>query len=289
MAIPPEIFDRRLRRLRRDRAARDFADHAFLIDHMVEEILDRLTMVTRQFERALVIGAHDGRIGAALAERGIASIACDAGFAFAAASGGVQADEDRLPFADGAFDLVISTGVLDMVNDLPGALMLIRRVLRPDGLFLGAFLGAGTLPHLRAATIAADSALGDAVPPRIHPQVDVRAAGDLLARAGFAMPVADGEQLSVGYSDVLRLANDLRGMGFGNQLVGQSGPRFGKARTAALIDAFARHADPDGRVRETFAIVHLSGWAPGPDQPKPAKRGSATASLIEVLGKPRQE
>lgn len=279
-----EIFDRRLRRLRRDRAAPRFAEHSFVIDHMVEELLFRLDAVTRPLSSALVLGSADGRLSRAIAERGIKPIAADAGFVFARACKGVQCDEDRLPFADASFDLVISAGVLDTVNDLPGALALARRVLRPDGFLLAGFVGAGSLPKLRAATLAADSAAG-AVPPRIHPQIDVRSAGDLLVRAGFALPVADGDSLTVAYRDPLRLTADLRGMAGGNLLRGQKTP-FGRARLTALYDAFLAQADPDGRVVETFELVYLAGWSPGPDQPRPARRGSATRSLAEAL-KPR--
>lgn len=240
----------------------------------------RLDAVKRDFARALVLGCFDGRIGRLLRARGIATVEADSGAAFAI---DVQCDEDRLPFADGAFDLVLSAGVLDTVNDLPGALILIRRVLRPDGLFLGVFLGAGSLPRLREAAIAADSGAGGGVPPRIHPQIDVRSAGDLLARAGFALPVADSERLTVSYASALRLASDLRGMGAGNLLNGQKPPFFGRARTAALCQAFAGAAGPNGRTSETFEILHLIGWSPDSSQPRPARRGSATRSLADAL------
>jgi SAM-dependent methyltransferase len=281
-----EIFDRRLRRLRRDRAAPRFRDHGFVIDLIEEELILRLDSVKRSFASALILGCADGGLLRAVTDRGIRPVAADAGFAFARTSGGVQCDEDRLPFADGSFDLVLSAGVFDTVNDLPGALTLIRRVLRPDGLLLAGFAGAGSLPRLRAATLAADSAAGG-VPARIHPQIDVRAAGDLLVRAGFALPVTDGDTLSAGYRDPLRLVADLRGMAAGNLLRGQKPPFFGRARLAALYDALMAEAEPDGRLIERFEIVYLTGWSPGPDQPRPARRGSATASLAKALKAPR--
>src|SRR4051812_42838416 len=151
---------------------------------MLEGLLDRLDGVKREFRDVLDLGSFAGDLqlpGARIAR-------LDAGFGFARAAGGVQADEDRLPFADASFDLVISAGVLDQVNDVPGALALVRRVLRPDGLFLGAFAGAGTLATLRACILAAEA---DRPAARFHPQIDVRSAGDLLSRAGFALPVAD--------------------------------------------------------------------------------------------------
>lgn len=277
----PEIFDRPLRRMRRDRAAHGFGDHAFLIEHMVDELAARLDMVTRDFGRALILGSHDGRVAARFAAPGRTLISADAGFAFARAGKGVQCDEDRLPFADASFDLVVSAGVLDTVNDLPGALALIRRVLRPDGLFLGAFTGAGSLAWLKSASLAADSAASGGAVARVHPQIDVRSAGDLLSRAGFALQVADGERLDVGYGDPIRLMHDLRGMAANNMLMSRK--PASRAWLEELFAQFAASAGPDGRIREVFELVYLTGWAPAPDQPKPAKRGSATASLTEAL------
>jgi SAM-dependent methyltransferase len=208
----------------------------------------------------------------------------DPGRRFAAAAEGLQVDEDRLPFGEGAFDLVVSVGVLDTVNDLPGALLLVRRALRPDGLFLGAFLGAGSLPRLRSAMLAADSVEGAAA-PRIHPQIDVRAAGDLLTRAGFALPVADSWGVDVRFPDLLALVRDLRAMGGTNVLASRSRRPIGRLGLAAAIADFAAAAGPDGKTAERFEILHLLGWAPSPDQPEPARRGSATASLTEALRK----
>ena len=276
----PEIFSRTLRRLRRDRAAPCFDDHAFLIDHIVECLLDRLDLVSRSFESALDLGCHDGRLGRALAARGIGVTSADAGARFAAQAGGIQCDEDRLPFAAQSFDLVVSAGVLDQVNDLPGALVQIRRLLKPDGLLLAGFIGAGSLPVLRGAMISADLAAGGGVAARIHPQIDVRAAGDLLGRAGFALPVADSEQLAVRYRSPLRLLADLRGMAGTNLLAADRAPPFTRARLAALADALGEH------IEERFELVYLTAWAPGPDQPQPARRGSGTHSLANALKPP---
>lgn len=278
---PPEIFDRRLRRLRRDRAAPRFGDHAFLRDAIVEGLLDRLDLVTRRFERALDLGTADGSLTRALRARGIHVTPSDAGARFA--RGGVQCDEDRLPFDPDSFDLIVSAGVLDGVNDLPGALIQCRRALRPDGLFLAGFVGAGSLPRLKKALLAADQAAGEAIPQRVHPLIDVRAAGDLLTRAGFALTVADGEPLDVGYADPFRLIADLRGMAATNMLAGQGPPALTRGRLAHLAASFAALADADGRTRERFELIFMTGWAPGPDQPQPAKRGSATASLVAAL------
>jgi len=270
----PEIFDRAQRRRRRDRARPGYADHDFLRQHMLEGIAERLSAVKRDFREVLDLGSFDGSF--ALPGARIARL--DAGFRFARASHGVQADEDRLPFADASFDLIVSAGVLDSVNDVPGALSLARRALRPDGLFLGAFVGAGSLGALRASFIDAEH---DRPAARFHPQIDVRSAGDLLARAGFALPVADVETMTVRYRGIWNLLRDLRGMAAGNLL--PETPPLSRTTLLTAAESFAARADPDGRTAERFEIVYLTGWAPDPSQPQPARRGSATASLTEAL------
>ncbi len=249
MSDVPEIFDRAARRRGRDRAAARYTEHAFLHDWMLEGIHDRLGAVKRGFSDVLDLGCADRRF----ALPGAAITRCDAGATFA--SDGVQADEDRLPFAPASFDLVVSAGVLDTVNDLPGALTLIRRALRPGGMFLGAFVGAGSLPRLRATFRAADPGAA-----RLHPQIDVRAAGDLLLRAGFTLPVADTEGLTVRYPDLFGLTRDLRGMAASNMLAGRTA--LSRAALAAAALAFADQADPDGRVSERFEVIFMTGWSP---------------------------
>lgn len=267
-----EIFDRALRRKRRDRAARRY--EGFIREHMLEGIGERLAAVTREFHDVLDMGSFAG--GFELPGASITRI--DAGAGFAAQSGGMQADEDRTPFPENSFDLVVSIGVLDQINDVPGALSIARRALRPDGLFLGAFLGAGTLATLRSVFLKAE---GERPVARFHPQIDVRAAGDLLTRAGFALPVADVETLTVRYSSIFALLGDLRAMAATNLLPGT--PPLTRGTLARAAQAFAERADPDGKTPERFEIVYLTGWAPDESQPKPAKRGSAMASLAEAL------
>ena len=275
----PDIFDRSLRARRRDRMMAQFADHDFLYRAMLDELLDRLGDVQRDLPEALVIGCPDGSARAALEAMGKRVVSADPGFAAARAQGGVQADEDALPFADESFDLVIACGTLDSVNDLPGALILMRRILRPDGLMLAAFTGAGTLPRLRAALLAGE---GDRAGQHIHPQIDVRSAGDLLSRAGFAMPVADSETLTVRYGDMLRLMHDLRGMGAANVLTSRP-PALRRDALIRAAEHFGANADADGRTPEQMAILYLSGWKPDPSQAGPARRGSATVSLADAL------
>lgn len=242
---------------------------------MLDGIAERLSMVKREFSDILEIGcagrAFDPPVGARSAR-------IDPGHRFAASANGVQTDEDRLPFADGAFDLVVAVGTLDSVNDLPGALTLIRRTLRPDGLFLGAFLGAGTLATLRAIFREVEEERPAA---RFHPQIDVRSAGDLLVRAGFALPVADVETLKVRYATLTRMFEDLRGMAATSLIAAP--PPLSRVILADVAEAFAARADTNSRVTEYFEIVTLTGWAPSPDQPRPARRGSASASLSDAL------
>jgi SAM-dependent methyltransferase len=278
-------FDRGLRRLRRDRAARNFSDASYLYQHAADELLERLTWVKRDFQDALILGSADGYMAKALKANGLRVTTTDHGGIFGQLSD-VQCDEDRLPFADKAFDLIISVGTLDSVNDLPGALILARRALKPDGLFLAAFAGADSLPRLRSAMLAADLAKGDTVSPHIHPQIDIKAAGDLLSRAGFALPVVDSEIIPVRFPNLLALVADLRAMGATNIMVSRSHIPISRMGLAAAIADFAAAADPDGKTTEHFNIVYMTGWSPAPGQPKPAKRGSARRSLATTLRPP---
>jgi SAM-dependent methyltransferase len=275
-------FDRQVRRLRRNRASARHAGADYLHKMAADELLDRLSMVKRDFRRALDLGCGGGYVTEQLRAKGLEVVPADAGHLFARAAGGVQCDEDRLPFADGSFDLVLSVGVLDGVNDLPGALTLIRRALQPDGLFLAAFAGAGSLPRLRRAMLEADATQGIAS-PRIHPQIDIRAAGDLLTRAGFTLQVADAIGIDVRFPNLLKLVGDLRSMGATNILGARSRTPIARHGLAAAMAAFEADADADGKTSERFEIIYLTGWAPAPTQPQPARRGSATASLAQAL------
>ena len=282
-AAPRQLFSperRRLAMARGERLARQTV--AFLAEHMADEIIERLGWVTRDFGKALVLGMAPPSLLAALEGRGMRlTLAGPIGR-------DIVCDEDLLPFDTASFDLVIALGTLDSVNDLPGALIQINRSLRPDGLMMAAMMGAGSLPRLKAAMLAADEASGRGVAARIHPQIDVRAAGDLLQRARFAMPVADSDTLNVRYSSLPALIADLRAHGWTNTL-SASGPALGKVGLLEAMQRFAGDADSDGKTPERFEILYLSGWAPSPDQPKPARRGSATASLAGLLDKARKD
>jgi NADH dehydrogenase [ubiquinone] 1 alpha subcomplex assembly factor 5 len=280
---PRQLFSPARRRLAMARGSRLAERHgAFLADHMAEEIIERLGWVTRDFDDVLLLGMAPATLVDALAARGMR-------ITLAGPNGrDLVCDEDLLPFDPASFDLIIALGTLDSVNDLPGALIQINRSLRPDGLMLAAFVGAGSLPQLKAAMLAADEQGGRGVAARIHPQIDVRAAGDLLQRARFAMPVADSDTLTVRYSSLPALIADLRAHGWTSTLASPA-PAIGKAGLVAAMQRFADAADADGKTPERFEILYLSGWAPSPDQPKPARRGSGTASLAGLLDRSRKE
>lgn len=292
MAETMRIFDRALVRKHRDRAAATFADHDFLVREVAERLADRLDDVTRRFPVALDLGCHTGLLSGLLKGRGGIEtlVQCDLSPAMAAraAANGrptLAADEEWLPFRTASFDLVMSCMSLHWVNDLPGALVQVRRILKPDGLFLAAMPGGGTLAELRQSLMESELAEEGGVSPRVSPFADVRDLGALLQRAGFALPVVDADSLEVTYSDPARLLADLRGMGETNAV---SLRRRTPTRRATLLGALARYAGqfsgPDGRVPATFQILTMTGWAPHPGQQRPLKPGSATASLAEAVG-----
>jgi SAM-dependent methyltransferase len=259
---PPFPFDAALGRLRRARAGAGKEDAFWLHRRAAEELLERLDLVARPFTGALELSS-DCWLGDRLVERGLAVLRV--------------AEEDLPNLAPASVDFAVSVGLLDTINDLPGALALIRRALKPDGLFLAAFAGAGSLPRLRQAMRAAEAAEGRDPAPRIHPQIDVRAAGDLLTRAGFALPVVDREVVEVRYAALPRLLADLRLTGATNVLAQRSRTPFTRRGLAAAIADFG-----EGTV-ERVELIFLSGWAPAPSQPAPARRGSGTASLADAL------
>lgn len=272
------LFSPARHRAQRDRLARLPASANFLAPIIAETLLDRLAMVTRDFPRMLLIGAHDRALADHLRGVGADLTIVEAGRRLAADRGAlaVEADALDLPFA--SFDLIVWPGGLDSVNDVPGALLRLRALLAPDGLLLGAFVGDGSLPRLRRAVMA------DGVRPiaRLHPQIDLAAMGNLLQRVGFTLPVVDVEALTVRYGDWFALVRDLRAAGLASRL-DPAPPPLTREEAARIAAAFAAQADPDGRIAESIRLVHFSGWAPHPDQPQPARRGSGTASLSEAL------
>jgi SAM-dependent methyltransferase len=285
----PIVFDRALARRRLQRALTDEYP-SFLLDRAVDDLDDRLAAVTRSFELGLDVGTPT----AAATEALIGSLRVRAMLRLAPAlPAGARppmsavADSEALPVAQGAFDLAVSVLSLQAVNDLPGALLQIRQSLKPDGLFLGCLLGGDTLTELRQAFAAAESELEGGASPRVAPFGEVRALGGLLQRAGFALPVADLERVTVRYGSVFPLLADLRAMGLTNALALRSRAPLRRATLLRMAAIYSeRFADPDGRVRATFDMVWLSGWAPHESQQKPLRPGSARARLADALGVP---
>ena len=291
------VFDRAAVRLRRERAVRGWADHAFLKREIATRLIERLDDVRRNFTSALDLGCHGDEIAGALAGKPTVQslVRADLGYGFAHLAKGpsVVADEEALPFAAGSFDLVLSAMSLHWVNDLPGTLVQIRRILRPDGLFLGAMLGGGTLWQLRQALAAAESEIEGGLSARVSPFADLRDAAGLLQRAGFAMPVADNETIEVEYPNALALMRDLGAMGESNAVAER---RRGLSRRSTLMRAaeiygerFAqKSANGASRVPASFEVLYLHGWAPHASQPKALRPGSAAQRLADALGSVEQ-
>jgi SAM-dependent methyltransferase len=282
----PRVFDRSLLRRRRARA-RALGPATFLIDRVADDLADRLASVLRRFALAADLGTPTGAVRRALAPRVDMLIAVDADVLALRGEAGlkVAADAEALPFADAALDLVVSALALQSVDDLPGALVQIRRALKPDGLFLAALLGGDTLTELRASFAAAEAEIEGGVSPRVAPFVDAREAGALLQRAGFALPVADVDRITVRYASPFGLMHDLRRMGATNALSDRRRRPLKRATLMRMAEIYAaRFSDADGRIRASFEIVWLSGWAPDPSQQQPLKPGSAKARLADALG-----
>lgn len=265
-AAPPQIFDVRRRRLHRDRMAVMAARAGerapdFLAPIMSERLEERLDDVQRPVKDVLLIGAQDRALVARLKARGFVLTVVEHGALFARAAHALHSDEDQL-IASGltpaSFDLILWNGGLDSVNDVPGALIQCRTLLRPEGVLLGLCMGAGTLDTLRGLMRGLASEQGVA---RFHPQIDVRAMGDLLHRCGYQMPMADSEPLTVRYRSLDSLVCDLRGSGLTNKLNGPVRP-FTRESAAALRAAFEALRDDEGRVAEQFNLLYFIGWTP---------------------------
>ncbi len=288
-----EIFDRRLVRQRRDQRAAAFAGFEFLKAEVADRIADRLLDIAREFPVALDLGCHTGALGRLLAARPDVRtlVSADLSPRMTAQAPGlrVAADEELLPFAEESFNLAVSALSLHWVNDLPGALIQLNRALKPDGLFLAAMLGGDTLTELRQAMMQAELAVEPGVAPRVSPFADIRDAGGLLQRAGFALPVADVERITVDYADAFSLMRDLQGMGEANAVLARHKAPLKRRTLFAAVEAYHDlYARPDGRIPATFDIVFLTGWAPHESQQKPLAPGSATMRLAQVLGTQEQ-
>lgn len=290
MKPPPPIFDRALLRRRRDRAAAGLSRCDFLFKEAAGRLSERLLDVNRRFPLALELGCHSGQFADAAAGGGRIGTLIQADLSLRmveqVAPPRLVLDEERLPLAPASLDLVLSNLSLHWLNDLPGALIQIRQALKPDGLFIATLLGGETLSELRHALLAAESELTGGASPRVAPMIDLRAAAGLLQRAGFALPVADFDRITLAYESPLALMTELRALGESNVLCDrqrQPTPRGIFARAAEIYRQ--RHGRTDGRTPATFDILYLSGWAPAPAQQRPLTPGSAAQSLADaVLG-----
>lgn len=259
------VFDRHKVRRHRNRAAAELSNNDFLFAETGERICDRLDDISRKFPVALDLGCRTGGLNRMLGKRGGIKklVQCDLAQAMSDRAGAMAlvADEEFLPFAPKSFDLVMSNLTLHWVNDLPGCLTQIRQTLKAEGLFLANMLGGETLKELRQSLTKAESYIDGGLSPRISPFADVKDAGNLLQRAGFNLPVADMETITVSYSDPLKLMNDLRAMGESNAIIGA---RKGFTSRTLLLEA-ARYyiedfAGDDGRIPASFQVISLSGW-----------------------------
>ena len=303
MATPEhmQLFEREAVRKHRERAASGIHAHDFLFAEVADRLTERLEDVTRKFPLALNLGCHGGEVARALGTRGGVEtlVQCDPSPKMAAQAGSMAggiafaADEEFLPIKSASLDLVLSNLSLHWANDLPGALVQIRKALKPDGLFLAAMFGERTLYELRESLMAAELEIEMGMSPRVSPFTTVQDAGALLQRAGFALPVVDTDTIQVSYPDMFKLMADLRGMGETGAI---SGRRKAFTRKATMLRAaeyylekFAGKGDKGlgeigaDRIPATFDIIFLTAWAPHPDQQKPLKPGSGQTNLADIL------
>ncbi|HLZ67160.1 MAG TPA: methyltransferase domain-containing protein [Aliidongia sp.] len=282
------IFDRAAVRRHRERSALFPAETRFLHRAVQERLVDRLNDVRHRFARVLDLGVGDGGLAALLAETGQTPgiVSLDPAWRFARQhEASLVGEAEALPFRAGSFDLVVSALGLHWTNDLPGALLQLRHILKPDGLLLATLYGGRTLWELQEVLMQAELEVSGGAAPRVSPFADVPDCGQLLQRAGFALPVVDSETLTVTYPHLFALMQDLRAMGETNA---QALRRRGASRRALFLRAAEiyreRFGDAEGRIPATFQLINLTGWSPAASQPQPLKRGSATARLADALG-----
>ena len=284
----PIIFDRNRLKKHRARAVVNFAEHDFLYREMGQRLCDRLEYIKRKFPFALDLGAHNGILAEILEERGgienLVQMELSEPLLSGAKNIKVVGDEELLPFAENSFDLIISVGSLHWVNDLAGTLIQIQRSLKPDGLFLAIFFGGQTLQELRASFEKAEMEFRGGVSPRISPFIDVQAAGSLLQRAGFALPVVDSEILTVEYNHPLKLMKELRGMGETNTLHECEKNFTPCSLVMSAVDNYLRDfSNEQQRIEASFELITLTGWKPHCSQQKPSNRGSGKVPISQVI------
>ncbi len=282
----PRTFNARRVRLHRARAARSPHEATFLLEAVADDLADRLDAVNRTFERVLVIGGGAQFRNAVAARPPLAARIgwiVEADWTDGAVNAGVAFDPEHLPFAEGAFDLIVSLLALHWVNDLPGAMIQIRRALRPDGLFLGALFGGRTLHELRDSLLAAESEIRGGAALRVAPFADTLDIAGLLQRAGFALPVADRDTTTVRYGDPLHLLRDLRAMGETSALA-DAPPPLTRPILFRAMAIYAERFGIEGRAPATFEVITATGWSPHESQQKPLAPGSAKMRLADALG-----
>jgi NADH dehydrogenase [ubiquinone] 1 alpha subcomplex assembly factor 5 len=278
------IFDRMAVRRQRERAAAGFADHDFLFREVAERLVDRLADIRRKFDLAIDIGARGNHLSQLLAQNPSIETVIEMGLSPRMDKASFVGDEETFPIAPACADLIVSNLVLHWTNDVPGTLIQCRQSLKPDGLFMAAILGGETLTELRQVMMEAETEISGGVSPRVSPFAELSDTAALLQRAGFNLPVADSDTITVTYADVFSLMRDLRGMGETNAVLAR--PRHFSKRQL-FFKAAERYTemfgDSDGRISASFQILYLTGWAPDASQPKPLRPGSANASLAEAL------
>ena len=290
-------FDRALHRRRLDRAAPRFGSAGFLKTRAAQDAVERLEAILRRFPAAVDLGSRTGAFAQALSLSDAAAkidvlIETDLSPAMLAGRPGlrVAADEEMLPFADNSLDLVVSTLALHWTNDVVGALVQIRRSLRPDGLFIGSLLGGATLTELRQVLLEAETAVTGGVVPRVSPFADASDAAGLLQRAGFSLPVADVDRVRVRYPHMFALLADLRAMGESHSPLERADRPLTREVLGKAAELYAeRFGGADGKITATFEILTLTGWAPHESQQKPLKRGSGKTHLGDALAAIRDE
>lgn len=285
---PSLIFDRQLIRRRRERAAATISRHDFLLKNIAQYLLERLDDIRRPFDTVLDLGCHHGILGRMLLEKrpSCTLVSCDPSLAMLALAGGtgVVADEEYLPFQPDSFDLIISNLSLHWVNDLPGTLLQIKNCLKPDGFFLGSVVGGDSLCELRRCLFEAELDLHGGACARVSPFITLRDAAGLLQRAGFAIPVADVDTMTLLYSSLFQLCADIRGCGHSNAVIERSRVPTSRSLILAAAERYQKlHAEADGRLPVTCQIVYLSGWKPHLSQQQPLRPASAAHRLAQAL------
>jgi SAM-dependent methyltransferase len=276
--IAPILFDRALLRARQNRARRG-EPATFLLDRVAEDMAERLHAVLREFKTAADIGTPGDQVCDALTGRVGQLARIDL----------PDLETEPIPLQPESFGLAVSALAFQFVNDLPGVLAQLRRALKPDGLLLAAMVGGDTLTELRQCFSAAEAELEGGVSPRVAPFADLRDVGALLQRAGFALPVTDVDRIVVRYDSAFALMQDIRRMGATNILVERRRTPTRRATLLRMAQIYAeRFADADGRIRATFDVIWLSGWAPHHSQQQPSQPGSAKASFEEAVKKPKR-